>query len=548
MEFMKKMLAYITSEENTLILVWEQQSGWHVASEQCGFLTCSLDGLDLMNFENYVYEQDRTTYHVFLEQLTNTMEGQAGGLSQEDNKVSVAVRLLNDALAYYNVECWLEWEQGVLVRLFVMVSELSTEEVYRIRLAQKFTSDRDPSIINNQAVELIRANPDKKYAVIQFDVVKFKMINENYGEEKGTELLNYFTSTLKVICNKSQLYSRLSADVYMIITPYETEEDIYAFIDSLDQHLLGYDGMEYKLVYGVCYVGDLTGGLRQYGDSAAMARQNMKGDALNHIAFYREEIKKNISSSKYIEDHMEKALENGEFHMYLQPKCNISNGKIVGAEALVRWVNPKKGIIPPMEFVPLFEKNGFVIKMDRYIWEEACKVIRRWMDAGVEPIPISINVSRKHLKNSSFVQTLNELVEKYQIPKRCLEVEITETVEETQVSDGIGLLKENGFTLLMDDFGSGYSSLNTLKNTQFDVIKIDREFLQDFIGSDRGQKIVEHTIKMTKSIGLGMVAEGVETEEQAAFLNECGCHVAQGFFYAKPMEVTRFEEQYIKRS
>ena len=175
MEFMKKMLAYITSEENTLILVWEQQSGWHVASEQCGFLTCSLDGLDLMNFENYVYEQDRTTYHVFLEQLTNTMEGQAGGLSQEDNKVSVAVRLLNDALAYYNVECWLEWEQGALVRLFVMVSELSTEEVYRIRLAQKFTSDRDPSIINNQAVELIRANPDKKYAVIQFDVVKFKM-------------------------------------------------------------------------------------------------------------------------------------------------------------------------------------------------------------------------------------------------------------------------------------------------------------------------------------------------------------------------------------
>lgn len=234
--------------------------------------------------------------------------------------------------------------------------------------------------------------------------------------------------------------------------------------------------------------------------------------------------------------------------MYLQPKCNISNGKIVGAEALVRWVNPKKGIIPPMEFVPLFEKNGFVIKMDRYIWEEACKVIRRWMDAGVEPIPISINVSRKHLKNSSFVQTLNDLVEKYQIPKRCLEVEITETVEETQVSDGIGLLKENGFTLLMDDFGSGYSSLNTLKNTQFDVIKIDREFLQDFIGSDRGQKIVEHTIKMTKSIGLGMVAEGVETEEQAAFLNECGCHVAQGFFYAKPMEVTSFEEQYIKRS
>lgn len=548
MEFMKKMLSYITSEENTLIMVWELQSGWHVASKSCRFLTCSLEGLDLINFKDYVHEQDRSTYEVFLEQITNTMKEQPGGLSQEENKVSVAVRLFNDTLSYYNVECWLEWEQGRLMRVFVMISELSTEEIYRIRLAQKFTSDRDPSIINNQAVELIQANPDKKYAVIQFDVVKFKMINENYGEEKGTELLNYFTNTLKVVCNKSQLYSRLSADVYMIITPYNTEDDIYAFIDNLDQHLLGYDGMEYKLVYGVCYVGDLTGGLRQYGDSAAMARQNMKGDALNHIAFYREEIKHNISSSKYIEDHMEKALANGEFHMYLQPKCNIEDGTIVGAEALVRWINSEKGVIAPMDFVPLFEKNGFVVKMDQYIWEEACKAIRRWMDAGVKPIPISINVSRKHLKNTSFVQVLNQLIDKYEIPKQCLEVEITETVEEAQVTEGIDLLKKNGFTLLMDDFGSGYSSLNTLKNTQFDVIKIDREFLQDFIGSDRGQKIVEHTIKMTQSLGLGMVAEGVETEEQAAFLNECGCHVAQGFFYAKPMEVTSFEDKYIKQS
>lgn len=180
--------------------------------------------------------------------------------------------------------------------------------------------------------------------------------------------------------------------------------------------------------------------------------------------------------------------------------------------------------------------------MDAFIWEEACKVIRSWIDAGMEPLPISVNVSRLHLKDNQFVEVLNHLIDKYQISKEYLEIELTETVDGAKISEGISLLKENGYTLLMDDFGSGYSSLNTLMDTQFDVIKIDRGFLQDFIGSERGQKIVEHTIQMTKSIGLDLVAEGVETKEQAQFLMGCGCDTAQGFYYAKPMTVEQFNE------
>lgn len=178
--------------------------------------------------------------------------------------------------------------------------------------------------------------------------------------------------------------------------------------------------------------------------------------------------------------------------------------------------------------------------MDAFIWEEACRTVRSWMDKGIEPLPISVNVSRIHLKSGLFITTLNNLVEQYKIPKKYLEIEITETAEEEDAGVGINTLKENGFTLLMDDFGSGYSSLNTLKDTQFDVIKIDREFLQDFIGSKRGQTIVKHTIQMTRSIGLDLVAEGVETKEQAEFLSACGCDTAQGFYYAKPMTVEEF--------
>jgi EAL domain-containing protein (putative c-di-GMP-specific phosphodiesterase class I) len=182
--------------------------------------------------------------------------------------------------------------------------------------------------------------------------------------------------------------------------------------------------------------------------------------------------------------------------------------------------------------------------MDHYIWEEACKTIRAWMDEGLEPIPISVNVSRRHLLGTQFIQVLDYLIDKYQIPKSYLELEITESTEAENVNDSIRLLKSRGYTLLMDDFGSGYSSLNMLKDTQFDIIKIDRGFLQNLIGSDRGRSIVEHTIQMTKDIGLDTIAEGVETREEADFLSQCGCDKAQGFYYARPVCLELFNNRY----
>lgn len=549
MEEMEKMFRYITDREDVLIMLWERGLGWRVASRRCSFINDdSLEKMSLPALREYMHEDDVPVFDVFMDAMENAMNGEEGENTKGEDKAVIAVRLFaREVWQYHNVECYLEREDGKLVRMFVMVSCMDVKEVYRIRVAEKFTSDRDPELINSQAEELVAANPDKKFTVIQFDVEKFKLFVEKYGGNKATELLNFFVSSLKVICNSLQVYTRLTADVFMIITPYEDEQWIRDFIDMLDSKLLKYDGMDYKLVYGVCIIGDLSGGLRQYGDAAAMARQRIKGDALHHVAFFREEIKQSMSSDKEIEDHMEAALANREFVMYLQPKCNITDGTLVGAEALVRWIHPEKGLIPPMKFIPLFEKNGFVIKMDQYIWEEACKKIRDWLDHGITPVPISVNLSRKHLQSDCFIDVLNGLVKKYDIPKEYLEIEITETVEEDGGMDnGVSLLKNNGFTLLMDDFGSGYSSLNTLKNTQFDVIKIDRAFLQDFIGSDRGQTIVEHTIQMTRELGLDLVAEGVESKEQAEFLNDCGCNVAQGFYYAKPMETEQFDKSYFR--
>lgn len=538
------------SDENVFTMFWKREQGWELVEEgNCSFIKESLLDKGLDGLEGIVLEADRTLCNTFVSKIQSGMADAGKYVPVPENKLGVALHLKTneDYYCYCGINCHLmKDDTGAVSKMVLEIQELDPEEIYRIQLAQTITNDKNPTYFANGAKEIMEKHPDWKFALIQFDVVKFKLINEQFGEAFGDEILNYFIHTLKLICNEHQLYARLTADVFMIITPYETAEDIYRFISVLDSKLLGYKGIDYTLVYGVCTVADIHNNLRIYGDAAALARQSIKGNALKHIAFYEEKMKESVRIRKFVEDNMEKALKNGEFVMYLQPKYSIGEERMIGAEALVRWIHPEKGLIPPMDFVPLFEQNGFVIKMDQYIWEEACKLIREWIDAGKEPLPISVNVSRRHLKDMEFVSVLNDLIDKYRIPKEYLEIEITETVEEEGIAEGVSLLKENGYTLLMDDFGSGYSSLNMLKDTRFDVIKIDRGFLQDFIGSARGQKIVEHTIRMTKAIGLDLIAEGVETREQAEFLGDCGCDKAQGFYYAKPMTAEEFNKLFYK--
>lgn len=502
------------------------------------------DGLD--GFLRLVVEEDQETYEVFLHALKNGLKGAAEFTPLQDDHMSVSVRMYkaDGRDSYHNTLCFFRKDDdGAVVQMTMVICEMTAEEIYRMQLAQTVTNDSTPTTFLQAAHEVIRQAPDRKYALVQFDVVKFKMINEMYGEQFGDEMLNFFIESLQVLCNKDQLFVRLTADVFMILVPHEDRQEILDFIEMVRKALSGYKGIDYQLVFGVSYVEDVNGILRKYGDRAAMARQSIKGNALQHVAFYENKMKDMIYNRKYLEDHMESALENHEFVMYLQPKYNMENNRIVGAEALVRWVRKDGKIVPPSDFVPFFEKNGFVTKMDAFIWEEACKLIREWMNQGKEVLPISVNMSRKHFQSEDYLDTLRYLIDTYRIPKEYLEIEITETTDENETHDNIMRLKEEGFTLLMDDFGSGYSSLNVLKDTQFDIIKIDRAFLQDFLGSDRGQKIVENIVRMTSAIGLPMVAEGVETKEQAESLLQYGCNVAQGFYYARPMTVEDFQKR-----
>ncbi len=417
---------------------------------------------------------------------------------------------------------------------------MNNAEILNKIIIDSFTNDKHPQVFNNQAKRIID-DESRNAAVIQFDIENFKLINVRYGEEKGTEILNNIKNGLDTICTDKQVYTRLSADVFMIAMSYDKPEEIERLISRIEDRLGVFGDISYKFVFGVNIITDRNIPMRKMGDRAAMARQSIKGNALKNICYYSDNQEDKLVTKKFIEDRMDYALEHGEFVMYLQPKYSISTAGVVGAEALVRWIHPEKGMLPPAEFISVFEKNGFIIKLDEYIWEQACKAIRGWIDSGVQPVPISVNISRVHLTDEKFIDVLDRLIEKYDIPKNMIETEITETVENAGDSEVIKRLKERGYMLLMDDFGSGYSSLNMLKSAPFGVIKIDRDFFSEFMLSDRGKKIISHTISMSKDIGLDMVAEGVETKEQAEFLKNCGCDVAQGFYYSKPVPINDFE-------
>ncbi len=387
----------------------------------------------------------------------------------------------------------------------------------------------------------------KNIGFIQFDISKFKIINDLYGEIFGDEVLDFVRGQLKEICDREQFFVNLRSDVFMVVTEYDKEEELVEFINKLDARINKFKNVKLQMCYGIYTVEDREMELRQMEDRSAMARKAAKNSILTNVIFYSEQFKDSLYNRKFIEENMQAAITERQFMMYLQPKYSIARNEIIGAEALVRWRHPERGMIFPNEFIPIIEENGFIRKVDYFIWEEACSFIRRCQNAGIQPCPISVNVSRVHLQDNECNRVLSDLMRKYRISKDLLELEITESVDDQKISMKAFQLKDEGFTLLMDDFGSGYSSLNILLETPFDVIKLDRKFIENMIVSDKGRLILEQVVSMADKLQLGLLAEGVETKEQVDLLQNIGCDQVQGFYYAKPMPKEEFFELFKKQ-
>ncbi len=400
---------------------------------------------------------------------------------------------------------------------------------------------------NRNVNNLIRSS-SKEIGFIQFDIRKFKIINDLYGEKFGDEVLDFIIRQLKEICTPQQYFINLHSDVFMVVTEYDAEEELEEFIRHLDERISSFKDVKLQMSYGVYTVEDKKMELRQMSDRAAMTRKAAKNNILTNVLFYKEQFKEVLYNRKFIEENMQAAISERQFMMYLQPKYSICQNKIIGAEALIRWKHPERGMIYPNQFIPIIEENGFIKKVDYYIWQEACRFIKKCEDAGITSCPVSVNVSRIHLHDNECIEVLSNLIKETGITRRLLELEITETASDQQVSKKALELKEEGYTLLMDDFGSGYSSLNILLETPFDVIKLDKKFMDNMMVSGRGRMILEQVVMMANKLELGIIAEGVETKEQVELLQNIGCDQVQGYYYAKPMPENEFFELLAKQN
>ncbi len=503
------------------------------------------DPLEYLRENGYISDSSVNVFDVFCSCI---QEGVIGKSERKSVTIDLDMRFsLNEEFTTCHLYAiYLIGDDGKIDDVHLIFRPFSVREKFDRQVLSVFTSDKAPQLFTKRCTDMFNSHPNDKVAFIQFDVERFKIINEKYGIEVGDELLAFITDSLGLICDDDTPFCRLTADVFMVVKKFDREEEILDFIHYIESMLTGYKGMEYRLIFGIAIAEDRTLHARRHGDNAAIARQQIHGNALNNIGWFNGKMRSDLNRTQNIEDDMHKALLNNEFVMFLQPKHSISTGRIIGAEALARWNHPKKGMISPADFIPVFEKNGFILKLDQFIWESACKEIRRLLDEGREAVPISVNISREYVHTFDCASYILGLVKKYDIPIKLLELEITETADNVGIEDVVVDMKKAGFTMLMDDFGSGYSSLNMLKTTPFDVLKIDRGFLSEFMDSDRGRKIIEHTISMSQDIGLDIIAEGVETKEQAQFLEQCGCDAAQGFYYSKPVCVDDFEKRLLE--
>ena len=390
-------------------------------------------------------------------------------------------------------------------------------------------------------------NAQEDMCIVLMDLANFKVVNDLYGIRIGDKLLKHMANELTAICKgRDIIISRFNSDhFYMCMKVTDFEE-----VKFPKRYKTFLEDMDITAVYGVFPVGEKRDvPLNIMCDRASLAAHDVNRSRGEYIRFYSEEERKKLIREQEIVNDMEKALEGRQFSVYIQPKYNIKENKIVGGEALVRWFHPQKGMVSPGDFIPVFEKNGFIIPLDYYVWEETCRLVSELKKKGFSTLPISVNVSRAHFYGKELRDKLEELINKYNLAMDDIELEITETIcaeDPDIIYKKVRELQDAGFKIAMDDFGSGYSSLNMLKEMPLDIIKMDLKFLDGGDDEEKSRTILGTLIHLAQSMNLYVVMEGVETEDQVKFLQSIGTPCAQGYFYSRPVDCATYEAMLIK--
>ena len=396
------------------------------------------------------------------------------------------------------------------------------------------------------AQKLIKEHTDTEYCLILSDIKSFKLINEIYGENIADKILIDEVNINRQKMKGNSVLGRLNGDIIAMVIPkeYLSEKEFSDMIKLLSDR---YSNKNFRLhIYlGVYYIKDVNETIRQMVDKVSLVIMKSKGNMSNYILYYDENSYRNDIFKQQLIGEFETALNENQFCMYLQPQTD-KDGNMLGAEALIRWNHPNMGLIMPGAFIECFEDAGLIYRLDNYIWEEAAKQLKIWKDSGYNYY-ISVNISAKDFYHIDVYQTFKNLVSKYGIDTDKLHIEITETAlsEDKQAAHKtIERLHDEGFIIEIDDFGSGYSSFNFLKDVCADVIKIDRVFLKKSSHEERGEQILRSIISLSHDIGMDVITEGVENVDQLSMLAKMNCDWFQGYYFSKPITVGDFEEKY----
>lgn len=421
------------------------------------------------------------------------------------------------------------------------------EKAYRDRIANvssmvKFRIDAEP---------ILKSEFKTKYYLIVADIDKFKVINTLYGYGKGDETIAFVAKILKDGLKNGDYITRSTADKFNILKRAENDEEVSAYLENVFAKInerLNIEKTNYRMMLkvGIYQISPEDDNISSIIDKASMAKKQIRKMHQSTYVFYDDKMRQAAIEEKRLENEMDAALEERQFEVYLQPQIDLDSKKIVSAEALVRWKHPERGIIAPVKFIPVFEKNGFISKLDYFVWEEVVKILTRWKQEGRCMVPIAINLSRTDMEQDDVVENLIGLMERYQLDTKWVKLELTESIysdEEAVILERMQQLREYGFKIAVDDFGSGYSSLHLLKKMPIDILKIDKSFLDiDIDMNIRDEIVIRDVVSMGKHLELQIIVEGVETLIQSDFLEMIGVDIVQGYYYGRPMPVGGFED------
>lgn len=424
--------------------------------------------------------------------------------------------------------------------IFLYYNVRRRQELFRLAYKDSITGGDNFSNFKEKA---------KKYEntegyVIALDISEFKLVNNVCGNASGDEVLKVIWDVILANCNDNEQAARVNADRFVIFWIESSKKTVTYRIEKLINEI---EGISEQLsvprlypVIGIRAVEKLDDADKRYGE-ALRAKALIKNRRDRHYAFYDEIDYDTIVENKKLENGFEKALADKKFEVWYQPKFNSHTGKIVGSEALIRWRADDGSLISPGRFIPLFEKNGNIIRLDEYVFREVCRQQKEWQKEGIQILPVSVNISRFSLYYSNVVEKYERIINYYDVDHKYVQIEITESaiIENTVIVELIQKFHDAGFDILLDDFGSGYSSLASLNQMPFDTIKLDKS-LVDYVGNENGEKLLKFIVQLVQSLGMKITAEGVEYKEQLDFLENLNCDDIQGFYFSKPLMLADF--------